>query len=170
MNASLAYEPGARLDPTFFTCKGSHFSFAVGPKKYQKKFHTFHLQGMITLFTCRDPKEVSHFSLAGVTLFTCRGHTFHLQTVQKNAKRKFTLFTYWGLKNTKRKFAFFPCRGSKKCQKKVRTFHLQRVQKKSQKKVCTFHSQRVTLFTCRRFEKRPKECSDFSFAGSPKKC
>ncbi len=93
-----------------FTYRGSQFSLVNGSKKCQKKIRIFHLQGVI-LFTFKGfkkmPKENSHVSLVG-------GHTFHLQWVQKNVKRKFTLFTY-------RVSHFSLAKGSKKCQKKVRT-------------------------------------------------
>ncbi len=99
----------------FFSCRE--------PKKCQKKVHTFHLQG-VTLFTYRG----SHFAPAEFTLFTCRGHTSHLQGIQKKCQKTiwtsplqrsewmpkesshFHLEAFW--KNAKRKFPFFTRRGS----------------------------------------------------------
>ncbi len=129
-----------------FTCWGQvftfhllvlHFSFAGCPKKCEKKVRIFHLQG-VTLFACRGSekmsKESSHFPLAkglkkmpkGSSHFTLAGgHTFICRESEKNAKRKFALFTCRGSH-------FLLVKGLKKCQKSSH-----------------FSLAGVTFFTCR---------------------
>ncbi len=138
----------------FFTCRGHafysqglHFSLTGMWKNAKSKFSLFTGRGgphfplvgplknpkrKFALFTCRG----SHFLLAVATLFTSTGHTFHLQGCEKMPKASSPFLLVGGgphfslvgsPKNVERKFALFTCGDPKKCQKKVHTYHLQRV-------------------------------------------